>query len=210
MHVSKLWKRHDEAEETDTDTAALVSPPRRDMTGFLTARRSFLPVQPAALASASSSSTASAQAALSSLSPAPTSSTGSFLPRSIRAAVPAPAPREHFFGKLRGPILYLYNDDADDAEPHAAIDLQSHDVELYPEGVPDGELFAKRNCIRLVPARKDAAKIPSVERSMKIASGRSGEEAAAGDSSSTTRPPSPLPNPTPWYIFVKSNTTMEE
>lgn len=175
--------------------------------GWLTVRRSFAPHTSAAPASA-----------LSAESKPPSSTTDSSYTSLLRSAVrssttstPAP-PKEYFYAALKGSVLFLYESEAM-AECAAVVDLQSHDVLLWPEGTPDGELYAKRNAIKLAPVRR-----PLPEEEQGSAAGQAKE--IGGGSSATGAPvssldengngirraPSPMPHPSPWYIFVKSNT----
>lgn len=72
---------------------------------------------------------------------------------------PAKRARNVFFVVLRHGHLMLY-DDSEQLDPRHVIFLEHHDVSIYAgeEEIPEGELFIKRNSIRL--ARK-----PDVERS---------------------------------------------
>ncbi|KAF1983754.1 hypothetical protein K402DRAFT_423360 [Aulographum hederae CBS 113979] len=62
--------------------------------------------------------------------------------------------RNVFYVVLRLGHLMLY-DDAEQLEVRHVISLAHHDVDLYAggEAMPDGELFIKRNCIRLANKR---------------------------------------------------------
>jgi len=122
-------------------------------------------------------------------------------------------PPEFFYAALKGSILYLYTSEALD-ECHAVLDLQQHDVTFYPvDGLLDGELFAKRNAIHLKPRKRASAS--STERS--TGSGQGGGDGASAEGESSTadkreRSPasSSLLHPSAWFIFVQSNTEMEE
>ncbi|KAF5392473.1 hypothetical protein D9757_002261 [Collybiopsis confluens] len=117
-------------------------------------------------------------------------------------------PKDMWYVVLKGQILYLYEDEAmTDCE--AAIQLGSHDVVIFPEGLLDGELFTKRNALFLKP-KKDVKAMPSVTRGMKMSNEeelKEGEKvvearAAAREQAVNTQ--------TPWFIFVRSTVEMED
>ena len=101
-------------------------------------------------------------------------------------------PKDMWYVVLKGKVLYLYEDE-DMTECEAAVELGSHQVVIYPEGLPDGELFARRNAICLRPKRARSSDIQegSVEEEKKK------DEEVLLDSS-------------PWYIFVRANIDMED
>ncbi|KZV93745.1 hypothetical protein EXIGLDRAFT_34693 [Exidia glandulosa HHB12029] len=132
-------------------------------------------------------------------------------------------PKDTFFVALKGTVLYLYEDEAM-AECWAALDVSMHRVTIFPEGLQDGELFAKRNAICLMP--KDvtpARELPSVTREMTATSTEEVEaakedatkkkEVAALDETASrleaAREEAFDPR-TPWFIFVRSNIEMED
>ncbi|KAF9513893.1 hypothetical protein BS47DRAFT_910639 [Hydnum rufescens UP504] len=115
----------------------------------------------------------------------------------------------------------------------AAIELSSYDVSLHPDGGLDGELFARRNAIelRLKPSAEDEeeVKLPSLPKNIKLGddSDASSEqqqveqflETISGSWPSeppeTAHAPAPADDALfdrtkPWFIFVKSNTRMED
>ncbi|KAL4251531.1 hypothetical protein ABKN59_005089 [Abortiporus biennis] len=135
-------------------------------------------------------------------------------------------PKDMWFVVLKGKVLYLYEDEAM-TECDAAIELGGHDVVIYPEGLPDGELFAKRNAICLKPRLSKADKeMLSVTKEMKYNS--EVEESVAEASSDPNKSQKTkekileaekkreeareeaLDVSTPWFIFVRSNVEMED
>ena len=106
-------------------------------------------------------------------------------------------PKDMWYVVLKGKILYLYEDE-DMTECEAAMELGGYQVIIYPEGLPDGELFTRRNAICLRPKRPSPSGIgqESVDEEKK----RDVVKEAPSDSSSSS----------PWYIFVRSTTEMED
>ncbi|KAH9968698.1 hypothetical protein BC827DRAFT_1257716 [Russula dissimulans] len=135
-------------------------------------------------------------------------------------------PRDLWYVVLKGKVLYLYEDEAM-TECEAVIELSSHQVLIYPEGLPDGELFTKRNAICLKP--KSEKGLPSVTREMQISSspnvGEKAEERNANNSKKkqrekerfleferhrdSAREEASDPS-TPWFIFMRSSVEMED
>ena len=104
-------------------------------------------------------------------------------------------PKDMWYVVLKGKVLYLYEDE-DMTECEAAVELGGHQVIIYPEGLPDGELFTRRNAICLRPKRANSSDIRegSVEEEKK----KDIAMDALSESSSL------------WYIFVRATVEMED
>ena len=124
-------------------------------------------------------------------------------------------PKDMYFAVLKGSVLYLYEDEAM-SECHAALELSSHEVRIWPDGLLDAELFTRRNAI-LLQATQDAQALPSVTKEMKLEP----DEVEDAPQSNVTddkeikkvqeaEREEAFDFSTPWYIFVRSVTEMED
>jgi len=132
-------------------------------------------------------------------------------------------PKDMWYVVLKGTVLYLYEDE-EMSECEAAIELSRHQVIIFPEDLPDAELFAKRNAICLRPKASKRGLMPSVTKKMRLnaevmddtsdATSRSGildehDREQFFDENKKVREQTMDPT-TPWFIFVRSNIEMEE
>lgn len=117
-------------------------------------------------------------------------------------------PKDHFYVVLKGNVLFLY-EDQEMTECCAVLDVRKYDVSTFPqEGVMDGELFAKRNAIRL-----DRKRDESTSGRATPAEGLSDVEGGSehGDAPRLSRSESSEPSvPKTWFIFVRANSLMED
>jgi hypothetical protein len=135
-------------------------------------------------------------------------------------------PRDMWYVVLKGKVLYLYEDEGM-TECEAVIELGSHDVMIYPEGLPDGELFTKRNAICLKP--KPEKSMPSVTREMQLSPQDVDEKEEERSSNNNSKKKQKekdrllelerhrelareeaLDPSTPWCIFMRSSVEMED
>ncbi|KIY65977.1 hypothetical protein CYLTODRAFT_423857 [Cylindrobasidium torrendii FP15055 ss-10] len=116
-------------------------------------------------------------------------------------------PKDMWYVVLKGTILYLYEDEAM-TECEAAIQLGAHDVVIYPEDLPDAELFAKRNAVCLKPKTLFGG-MPSVSKEMKLETDTENVDADVVKDAKSARDEA-HDSSTPWFMFVRSNVEMED
>jgi hypothetical protein len=121
-------------------------------------------------------------------------------------------PKDMYFAVLKGSVLYLYEDEAM-SECHAALEVSSHDVRIWPEELLDAELFSRRNAI-LLQARQEAQAFPSVTKEMKLENNEAEDAARMNKMDEKAVKEAGREEAfdfsTPWYIFVRSVTEMED
>jgi hypothetical protein len=124
-------------------------------------------------------------------------------------------PKDMYFAVLKGSVLYLYEDEAM-SECHAALELSSHEVRIWPDGLLDAELFTKRNAI-LLQAAQDVQTLPSVTKKMKLGHDDVQDTAQSNEINEKeikkvqdAEREEAFDFSTPWYIFVRSVTEMED
>jgi hypothetical protein len=136
-------------------------------------------------------------------------------------------PRDTYYAVLKGAVLYLYEDEAM-SEVFAALDAGAYTVEIWPhDGLLDGELFAKRNSIRLsakaISAGNSTAPMANVSKDMKLEDdgettgeepGRQKEKANKVETILTEerskKRSAAFDLSQPWHLFIKNNSDMED
>lgn len=137
-------------------------------------------------------------------------------------------PRDTYYAVLKGTVLYLYEDEAM-SECFAALDAGAYTVEIWPhDGMLDGELFAKRNSIRLSAKSASAGDSPTamanVSKEMKLEDEPEtvGEETSERKKEKANKIETVLAEERskrrsaafdlsqPWHLFVKNNSDMED
>lgn len=118
-------------------------------------------------------------------------------------------PKGMWYVALKGKVLYLYEDEGM-TEVEAAIELGGHEVVIYPEGLLDGELFAKRNAICLKPKPGSTQGTPSLSKEASFGSGSSEDGNGKGPSEKVEDKRETITPSTPWFIFVSNIIEMED
>jgi len=122
-------------------------------------------------------------------------------------------PKGMWYVALKGKVLYLYEDEGM-TEVEAAIELGGHEVVIYPEGLLDGELFAKRNAICLKPKRGNSTQTTpslSTKKSFGSSSSEDGDRKTPSEKVERVEEKREAITPsTPWFIFVSNIVDMEE
>ena len=121
-------------------------------------------------------------------------------------------PKDMWYVALKGKVMYLYEDEGM-SECEAAVELGSHDVTIYPEGLADGELFTRRNAICLKPRATDTKKyMPSVSRDMAFGDKEHDDKAdeVQEQDDKDTELAREQAFVAPWFIFVRSCVDMED
>ena len=133
-------------------------------------------------------------------------------------------PKDMWFVVLKRNILYLYEDEQM-TECGAVIELSRHQVVIYPEDLPDAELFAKRNAICLRQRPSASPNLASLTKQMKLEEEIMDNQIERSSSSTSKKEQDALAElekkkeaardeafdpSTPWFIFVRSNLEMED
>jgi hypothetical protein len=128
-------------------------------------------------------------------------------------------PKDAYFAVLKGSVLFLYEDEAM-TEAHAALTMPSHKVEVYPHGLLDGELFTKRNAIKLSALDSSPSPVfPHLMKEMKLGDDPATETPTPPTDSNALREAREMQElarreafdfSTPWYLFVRSVAEMED
>ena len=133
-------------------------------------------------------------------------------------------PRDMWYVVLKGKVLYLYEDEGM-TECEAAIELGSHHVVIYPEGLTDGELFTKRHAICLRPKHEKGT--PNLSSETLLPSPNVEEKPEERNGNNTKKKQKEKERPielekqrdlareasdssTQWFIFVRSSVEMED
>jgi len=119
-------------------------------------------------------------------------------------------PKDMWYVALKGTVLYLYEDEGM-TEVEAAIGLGGHDVAIYPEGLLDGELFAKRNAICLRPKPGTSGRgTPNLSKKASFGSGSSEDGDRKTPSEKVEEKREAITPSTPWFIFISNIIEMED
>ncbi|KAF8347034.1 hypothetical protein F5887DRAFT_1073107 [Amanita rubescens] len=133
-------------------------------------------------------------------------------------------PKDMWYVVLKAKVLYLYEDE-EMTECEAAIELSGYDVIVYPEGLLDGELFARRNSICLRPKSASSDKpLTGTPKDVKLEKEDPETKTEQGGASLKKREKArdksldlekkrdgeTVGAAASWFMFVRSNFDMEE
>jgi hypothetical protein len=112
-------------------------------------------------------------------------------------------PRDKYYAVLKDTVLFLYEDEQEN-DCYAAIKLPLHEVTIFPEDLIEGELFMKKNAIRLRPIAKSGIdakdEVPSlILRPLTASNGAGAASTAVIDDTQQ-----------PWFIFPLINHDKED
>lgn len=112
-------------------------------------------------------------------------------------------PKDRFYSVLKQNVLFLYQDE-DQIDCAAAIQVSLYDVDLYPSGCPDGELFVKRKAIILNPIIQATPHQSPQDPSLPLKPSDPSENPPVDHQSNQPGRPSA------WFIFTRNNLEKED